>query len=168
MPAFFIPGACLSAKRGLKCRNARENRGAEPQARHEYHIEETLEAGIVLLGTEIKSVREGRVNMADSYAEVRNGELWLIDMHISPYSHASVFNHEPMRKRKLLVHKEQIRRLSRKVEEKGYTLIPLSIYFVKGRLKAEIALARGKKKYDKREAIKRRDMDRADARGEDY
>ncbi len=127
------------------------------KAKHDYFIDDILEAGIVLLGTEVKSIREGRVNLKDSYAKIKDGEVFLYGCHISPYPHASYNNHEPERVRKLLLHKREIKRLIGKTKEKGYSLIPLRLYFRGGKVKVELALARGKKKYDKREAIKRRE-----------
>lgn len=130
------------------------------KARHDYHIEETFEAGIALTGTEVKSLRLGRANLGDSYAVVENGELFLYNMHISPYTHGNMFNHEPKRTRKLLMHKREIMRLLGQTQEKGYTLIPLKAYFRRGKAKIELGLAKGKKLYDKREAIARRDEKR--------
>ena len=134
------------------------------KAYHDYHIEETYEVGIVLTGTEVKSIRAARVNLKDSYARVVDGELYLFNMHISPYEQANRFNHEPERTRKLLMHRSEIRRLIGKVKEKGYALIPLSIYLKQGLVKLELALARGKRIYDKRQDLKekdsRREMDR--------
>ncbi len=134
------------------------------KARHDFEIVETVEAGMVLQGTEVKSLREGRANLKDSYAKIKGEEIWLYDLHISPYPHASYNNHEPERTRKLLLHKREIRRLMGKTQEKGLTLVPLKIYFRKGKAKVELALARGKKAYDKRERIKKkeeaREMDR--------
>lgn len=135
------------------------------KARHEYHIDETYEAGIALTGTEIKSIRAGKANLQDSYARVENGELILYNMHISPYEQGNRFNHEPKRPRKLLMHKREIMRLLGLTREKGLSLIPLQLYFKRGWVKVELALARGKKKFDKREDIAARDakreMDRA-------
>ena len=135
------------------------------KARHDYHIIEVIEAGMVLLGTEVKSLREGRANLKDSYARIRDGELYLVQAHISPYSHASYDNHDPERVRKLLVHKRELKRLTGKTQEKGLTLVPLKIYFKDGKAKVELALASGKKSYDKRETLKRqtqkREMERA-------
>lgn len=131
------------------------------KARHDYFIDETYETGIVLTGTEIKSVRAGRVNLRDSYAQVKNGELWLIDTHIAPYKQAGRSSHEPKRPRKLLMHRHEINRLQGKVQEKGYTIIPLRLYFRNDKwVKVEIALARGKRLYDKRRAIRERDAQR--------
>jgi len=134
------------------------------KARHEYFIVEALEAGIILTGTEIKSIRKGNANLQDSYAELRNGEVWLEGMHISPYEHGSIYNHEPTRKRKLLLQKKQIRKLFAALKEKGLTLIPLSVYFKGQYAKVELALAKGKKSYDKRETIAKRDAEREMAR----
>lgn len=130
------------------------------KARYDYFIAETYEAGIVLTGAEIKSVRSGRVNLRDSYAVIKDGQAWLLNAHISPYQHATHVAHEPRRTRKLLLHRYQINRLQGKVQEKGYTLIPLRIYLKDGRAKVEIALARGKKLYDKRRAIAEREAQR--------
>jgi len=127
------------------------------KARYEYEIVEVLEAGMVLLGTEVKSLREGRANLKDSYAKVKKGEIFLYGLHISPYSHASYDNHEPERVRKLLLHQEEIKRLVGKTQERGFSLIPLKIYFKQGKAKIELALARGKKLYDKRESLKRKE-----------
>ena len=130
------------------------------KAYHDYHIEETYETGIALTGTEIKSVRAGSVNLRDSYAQVRNGELWLMNVHIAPYEPASRQNADPYRDRKLLMHRKEILRLFGRVQEKGFTLIPLRMYLKKNRAKLEIGLARGKRQYDKREAISKRDAAR--------
>jgi SsrA-binding protein len=135
------------------------------KARFDYHILEVIEAGMVLLGTEVKSLRQGRANLKDSYARIRGGELFLMQAHISPYTHAYYDNHEPDRARKLLVHKREIKRLTGKTLEKGLTLVPLRIYFKDGKAKVELALARGKRSYDKRESLKRkteqRELERA-------
>ncbi len=135
------------------------------KARHDYHIDETYEAGIVLTGTEVKSIRAGRVNLKDSYARIVGNELFLYNMHISPYDQGNRFNHEPLRTRKLLMHKSEIRRLTGKVQEKGYALVPLKLYLKRGLVKIELGLGRGKKAYDKRQAIaereSRREMERA-------
>jgi SsrA-binding protein len=127
------------------------------KARHEYSILETFEAGIALKGAEVKSLRQGRASLQESYAALKNGEVWLLDMHISPYEQAADDSYEPTRKRKLLLHKKEIRRLVGKLAEKGLTLIPLRVYFKNGIAKVELALAKGKRAYDKREAIKRRE-----------
>jgi SsrA-binding protein len=134
------------------------------KARHDYFIIEAFEAGIVLTGTEVKSLRQGNANLQDSYAELRSGEVWLEGMHINPYEHGSIYNHEPRRKRKLLLQKKQIRKLLGGLKEKGLTLVPLSVYFKGPYAKVELALARGKKSYDKREAIAKRESDRNIAR----
>jgi len=128
------------------------------KARHDYFIEESYEAGMVLQGTEVKALREGRVNLKDGYARIKNGEVFLMDIHISPYAFGNRFNHDPLRPRKLLLHDREINRLQGKVQEKGFSLIPLSIYFSHGRAKVSLALAKGKKLYDKREALKRKAM----------
>ena len=132
------------------------------RARHDYTIEDSIEAGIVLIGSEIKSIRAGRVNLRDGYAAIEEGEVWLHNVHIAPYDPASRFGHEPRRRRKLLLHKRQIARLYSRVQERGYTLIPLRLYLRDNRAKIELALARGKRQYDKRAAIaKREDQRRA-------
>jgi SsrA-binding protein len=130
------------------------------RARHEYEILETFEAGLVLRGTEVKSLRDSQVTFKDSYATIRNGEGWLRGCHINPYSHGTDANHDPERDRKLLLHKKEITRLAAKVAERGWTLVPLRLYFKDGRVKIELGLARGKKLYDKRAAIKERDVKR--------
>jgi len=130
------------------------------KAFHDYHVLETWEAGLVLLGTEIKAIREGRVNLRDSYARVENGEVWLANVHISPYSHSGYASHEERRQRKLLMHKHEINKLTGLVREKGLTLVPLQLYFKNGRLKASVALVKGKQAHDKRETIRRREVDR--------
>ena len=134
------------------------------KARHLYHILETIEAGLVLTGTEVKSLRTGKANLLDAYAMVDRGEVWLMNLHISPYEKGNQFNHEPKRKRKLLLHRRDIRRLIGKTREKGLTLIPLSLYFKQGWAKVELALAKGKKLHDKREDVAKRDADREMAR----
>jgi len=135
------------------------------RARHEYEILETVEAGLVLRGTEVKSLRAGQVNFKDSYATMRNGEAWLVGCHVSPYSHGTDANHDPERDRKLLLHAREITRLGAKIAERGLTLVPLRLYFRHGRVKLELGLARGKKLHDKRSALRerevRREMDRA-------
>ena len=130
------------------------------KAYHDYFIEETYEAGIVLTGTEIKSVRASRVNLKDGYVTFRDGEAWLVNVHISPYEHRGYAGHDPTRDRKLLLHKKEIDRLQGRVQEKGWTVVPLRMYLKDGRAKVEIALVRGKKKYDKRQAIARREHER--------
>ena len=131
------------------------------KARHDYFIDEAYEAGIVLTGTEIKSARAGRVNLRDSYVQVRDGELWLIDTHIAPYKQAGRDSHQPKRPRKLLMHRREISRLQGKIQEKGYTIVPLRLYLKNNKwAKVEIALAHGKKLYDKRQTIRKRDAQR--------
>ncbi|MCF6093628.1 SsrA-binding protein SmpB [Microaerobacter geothermalis] len=134
------------------------------KARHDYHIEETYEAGIVLTGTEIKSVRQGKVNLKDSFARIANGEVWLHNMHISPYEQGNRFNVDPTRTRKLLLHRREIAKLIGATKEKGYSLVPLRIYLRNGFAKVEIALAKGKKLYDKRADLKKKDANREIAR----
>jgi SsrA-binding protein len=130
------------------------------KARHDYFIEDKYEAGLVLKGTEVKSLRLGKVNLKDAYARIQNGEVFVYQMHIGPYPFAYYGNHDPLRPRKLLLHKREINKLYGKVNEKGFTLIPLRLYFQDGKAKMTLALATGKRKYDKREAIKRRDEQR--------
>ena len=130
------------------------------KARHDYFIEDEYEAGLVLKGTEVKSLRLGKANLKDSYARIQDGEVFVHQMHIGPYPFAYYNNHDPLRPRKLLLHKQEIKRLYGKVNEKGHSLIPLKLYFKKGKAKLTLALAKGKRKYDKREAIKRRDEQR--------
>ena len=130
------------------------------KAYHDYHILDTFEAGVALLGTEVKSIREGRVNLRDSFARVEAGEVFIYNVHISPYSHRGYADHEPTRRRKLLLHREEIRRLVGKTVEKGMTLVPVRMYFKNGRVKIAVSLARGKKAHDKRETIKRREAER--------
>ena len=134
------------------------------KARYDYHFMDSWEAGIVLTGTEVKSLRQGKINLTDSFAAVDNGEVYLYNVHVSPYEHGSHFNHEPTRRRKLLLHRSEIRKLIGRVVEKGLTLIPTRVYFKRGRAKVEIALAKGKRDYDRRRTIAdrdaRRDMER--------
>jgi len=130
------------------------------QAYHDYFVESTIEAGISLVGTEIKSIRDGKVNLRGAYALARNGELWLENAHIAVYEHGNRYNHEPLRNRKLLLHKREIEQLQAKVATKGLTLIPLKLYLKRGKAKLELGLCRGKKLYDKREAIAERDVKR--------
>jgi SsrA-binding protein len=130
------------------------------QAYHDYFVERTIEAGISLVGTEIKSIRDGKVNLRGSYAIARNGELWLENAHIAVYEHGNRYNHEPLRNRKLLLHRREIEQLQAKVATKGLTLIPLKLYLKGGKAKIELGLCRGKKLYDKREAIAERDVKR--------
>ena len=130
------------------------------KARHNYFIEDVYEAGMVLLGTEVKSLRLGRVNLKDSYARIKKGEVFVYQIHIDPYPFAYHGNHDPLRTRKLLLHNYEIKKLYSKANEKGFSLIPLKLYFQNGKAKLTLALARGKRKYDKRETIRRRDQDR--------
>ena len=131
------------------------------KARHNYDIEDTIEAGLMLVGTEVKACREGRANLADSYAVIKDGEAWLLQCHISPYSHGNRANHDPLRPRKLLMHRNEIDRLQIRVSQEGRTLVPLRLYFKHGLAKAEIAIARGKKLYDKRADKARRAAERS-------
>jgi SsrA-binding protein len=130
------------------------------KAFHDFHLLETFEAGLVLLGTEVKAIREGRVNLRDSFARVEDGEVFLYNVNISPYSHRGYADHEPLRRRKLLLHRDEIRKLIGKTVERGMTLVPVRLYFKNGRVKVAVSLAKGKKEYDKRETIKRREADR--------
>ena len=148
--------ALNKTERELAQVNIAENR----KAHHDYHLLETFEAGIVLLGTEVKAIREGRVNLRDSFARLEDGEVYLYNVNISPYSHRGYADHEPLRRRKLLLHRDEIRKLVGKTVEKGMTLVPVRMYFKKGRVKVAVSLAKGKKEYDKRETIKRREVDR--------
>jgi SsrA-binding protein len=143
-------------ERELAQSNIAENR----KAYHDYHLLETFEAGIALLGTEVKAIREGRVNLRDSYAQVHDGQVYLYNVNISPYSHRGYADHDPMRQRKLLLHREEIRKLIGKTVERGMTLVPVRMYFKNGKVKVAVSLAKGKKEYDKRETIKKRDTDR--------
>jgi SsrA-binding protein len=136
--------------------NIAENR----KAFHDFHLLDTFEAGLVLLGTEVKAIREGRVNLRDSFARVEDGEVFIYNVHISPYSHRGYADHEPLRRRKLLLHRSEIRKLIGKTVEKGMTLVPTRLYFKDGRVKAAVSIAKGKKDYDKRETIKKRETDR--------
>lgn len=131
------------------------------KAYHDYSVEETIEAGIQLLGTEVKSLRDGKANLKDSYVLIKDSEVFLLNCHISPYSHGNIMNHAPLRTRKLLLHRKEIERLKGKAQQKGYTLIPLKIYFKGPYAKIEIGLAKGKRVYEKREAIKEREAKRA-------
>ena len=142
-----------------------KNISTNRKAYHNFRIEETYEAGVALSGTEVKALREGKANLNDAFAKVKNGELFLVNAHISPYSCGNIYNHEPKRDRKLLMHRFELNRIYGKVKERGYTLVPLSIYWSdKGRVKLEIGLAKGKTHVDKREDIKRRDEKRIDER----
>src|SRR6476659_2295084 len=139
---------------------AKENIAENRKAFHDFHLLETFECGIVLLGTEVKAIREGRVNLRDSFARVEDGEVFLFNVHISPYSHRGSADHDPLRRRKLLLHREEILKLIGKTVEKGMTLVPVRMYMKNGRVKIAISLAKGKKAHDKRETIKRRETDR--------
>lgn len=130
------------------------------KARHDYFIEETYEAGIALVGTEVKSIRQGKINIKDGYGQVENGEVFLYNVHISPYEQGNIFNRDPLRARKLLLHKNEIRKLIGYVQQKGYTLVPLSFYLRDGLVKVELGVGIGKRKYDKREVIAKRDAER--------
>ena len=146
----------MAEERNAKIKVVADNR----KARHDYFIEDTYEAGMVLTGTEIKSIREGRVQLKDSYISIRHGEAWIKGMHVSPYKFGNIFNVDPERDRKLLLHKTEIRKMFDKVRIKGYTLVPLRIYLKGGRAKMEVALAKGKDLYDKRETQKLKDAAR--------
>lgn len=154
-----VGGDIMEKETGIKI--VSENR----KARHDYHIHESYEAGIALTGTEVKSLRAGKANLKDSYARIENGELMLHNLHISPYEQGNRFNHEPLRTRKLLMHRYEINKLVGKTQEKGFTLVPLKLYFTRGKAKVQLGLATGKKTYDKRQDIAERDakreMDRA-------
>lgn len=130
------------------------------KAYHDYEVVESLEAGMVLTGTEIKSIRDGRVNLRDGFAVIREGEVWLLNVHIAPYHHGNRENHDPLRERKLLLHRREINRLVGKVHERGWTLVPLRLYLRRNRAKVELGLVRGKRQYDKRQAIAERDAER--------
>ncbi len=144
----------------VETRDAETRIADNRKARHDYAILDTYEAGIVLLGTEVKAIREGRVNLRDSYGRVEHGEVFLHNVHISPYSHRGYADHEPMRRRKLLLNKREIRKLVGKVVERGMTLVPVRMYFKRGRVKVAISLAKGKRDHDKRETVRARDADR--------
>jgi SsrA-binding protein len=130
------------------------------KALHDYHVLETWEAGVALLGTEVKAIREGSVNLRDSFARIENGEVWLMNVHVSPYSHTGYAHHDERRHRKLLLHRHEIQKLTGRVAEKGFTLVPLRMYMKNGRVKVALALAKGKQAHDKRETIRRREIDR--------
>jgi len=130
------------------------------KARHDYSVDDTYECGIELLGTEVKSFRDGKISFPDAWAEVASGEIWLRSLRVSENPFSSVFNHDPDRRKRLLLHRDEIKRITRKVEEKGYTLIPMSFYFKRGRVKVELGLCKGKKTYDKRADIRERDLNR--------
>ena len=144
--------------------NNEKNITVNRKARHEYTILQTIEAGIVLVGTEVKSLRQGKANLVDGYAKIENGEVWLVNAHISEYTQGNINNHDPRRERKLLLNKSEIRKLIGKTKEKGLTLIPLRLYFKNGKVKVELALAKGKKVYDKRRDIAKKDFQREQER----
>lgn len=144
----------------MKQQEQEKNIAVNRKARHEYAVIQTYETGIVLVGTEVKALREGKANLVDSYALIKNNEVWLLSLHISEYKQGNINNHIPTRDRKLLMNRAEIRKLIGKTKEKGLTLIPLRLYFKNGRVKVELALAKGKKVYDKREDIAKRDFQR--------
>ena len=150
----------MSEKHPPSSRAERVSVARNPRASHDYHFLETWETGIVLSGTEVKSLRTGKASIKEAYAHLRNGEVWLEGMHITPYEQGNRWNTEPVRSRKLLMHRREIERLIGGVERKGFTLVPLEIYFNRGRAKVALALAKGKKTHDRREDIKRREADR--------
>jgi SsrA-binding protein len=157
----------MMAKSGASGDKSGDNDGViarNKRARHDYHILETWETGVVLTGTEVKALRQGKATLTDAYGNVRDGEVYLLNLHIGQYDHGNVFNHEPTRTRKLLMHKREIRRLIGSVEREGLTLIPLDLHFKDGRVKVTLALGKGKKLHDKREDIRRRDDEREMAR----
>ena len=139
---------------------AQQNIAENRKAFHDFHIVDTYEAGVVLQGTEVKAIREGNVNLRDSFGRVEDGEVWIYNVHISPYSHRGYADHHPTRRRKLLLHRQEIKKLIGKTVERGMTLVPTRMYFKDGRIKVAISLAKGKKAHDKRETIKRRETDR--------
>ena len=144
----------------MKEQTEEKNITVNRKARHEYSILQTIEAGIVLVGTEVKALRQGKANLVDSYSKIQNGEIWLVNANISEYTQGNINNHDPRRDRKLLLNKSEIRKLIGKINEKGLTLIPLRLYFKKGKVKVELAVAKGKKVYDKRRDIAKRDFER--------
>ena len=152
MKARGRPATAGAQERKVIARNRR--------ARHDYHIEDVVEAGLVLTGTEVKSLRAGRASLADGFGQIADGEVWLLGVHIPEYAHGTWTNHEPRRPRKLLLHRKEIDRLASKIAERGLTIVPLSLYFTGGRAKVELALARGKRTYDKRQDLARRDAAR--------
>ncbi len=157
------------SKQAREAQKIQEKRNNAPavdnrRARHEFYILESLEAGVALTGTEIKSIRQGGISLNEAYARMRDGEMWLLGMHVPPYKQGSFSNVEPNRPRKLLLHREQIARLSSRAAEKGLTIVPLRLYFTRGRVKIELGLAKGKKLWDKREATAKRDVERELAR----
>jgi SsrA-binding protein len=157
-----VPGfsRTVTMKEQTEREKAQANIAENRKAFHDFHLLESFEAGLVLLGTEVKAIREGRVNLRDSFARVEGAEVYLYNVNISSYSHRGYADHEPLRRRKLLLHRDEIRKLTGKTVEKGMTLVPVRMYFKKGRVKVAVSLAKGKKDYDKRETIKRREADR--------
>ncbi len=154
----------MSERQGPEQARPKVSVARNPRASHDYHLLETWETGIVLTGTEVKSLRSGKASIKEAYATVRNGEIWLEGMHITPYEQGNRWNPDPVRTRKLLMHRREIQRLIGGVEQKGLTLVPLELYFSRGRAKVALALARGKKRHDRREDLKRRIADREMAR----
>ena len=148
----------------MKTNDEEKNITVNRKASHEYHILQTIEAGIALVGTEVKSLRQGKANLVDGYAKIEKGEVWLVNVNISEYTQGNINNHDPRRDRKLLLNKNEIRKLIGKTKEKGLTLVPLRLYFKSGKVKVELALAKGKKVYDKRESIAKRDFQRQQER----
>jgi SsrA-binding protein len=148
----------------MKTSDEEKNIAVNRKARHEYAILQIFEAGIVLVGTEVKSLRQGKANLVDGYAKIEKGELWLVSVHINEYTQGNINNHDPIRDRKLLLNKSEIRKLIGKTKEKGLTLIPLRLYFKNGKVKVELALAKGKKVYDKRRDIAKKDFQREQER----
>src|ERR687886_1979925 len=146
----------MAVKSGERVKVVAVNR----RATHDYHIDDRVEAGLVLTGTEIKSIREGRINLREGYCRILNGEAWLTNVHIAPYEQGNRYNHEPLRDRKLLLHRDEINTLVGRVRQRGYTLVPLQLYLKHGRAKVELGLARGKRQYDKRESIAKREAQR--------
>jgi SsrA-binding protein len=154
---FTLHGFCVNRFEGIKMAEGKKTIVQNRKARHDYFIEETIEAGIELYGTEVKSLRLGKANLQDSYATIKNGEVFVNGLHISPYDMGNRFNHDPMREKKLLLHRHEINRLSGLIQRQGLTLVPLSLYFKRGMVKVELAVAKGKKLYDKREALAKKD-----------
>ncbi|HEU4394082.1 MAG TPA: SsrA-binding protein SmpB [Planctomycetota bacterium] len=154
----------MSDEQGTETRRVKVPVARNPRASHDYHLLETWETGIVLTGTEVKSLRHGKASIKEAYATIRHGELWLEGMHITPYEQGNRWNPDPVRSRKLLLHRREIQRLIGGVEQKGLTLVPLELYFLRGRAKVALALAKGKKSHDRREDLKRRIADREVAR----
>lgn len=148
----------------MKANDEEKNITVNRKANHEYHILQTIEVGIALVGTEVKSLRQGKANLVDGYAKIEKGEVWLVNVNISEYTQGNINNHDPRRDRKLLLNRSEIRKLIGKTREKGLTLVPLRLYFKNGKVKVELALAKGKKVYDKRESIAKRDFQREQER----